>query len=204
MKLKLIYLISKLFGISNEPKINEPKMKTFKKIPNSTFEITNEGTLRNRHGRILKKIKLSNGYEVYNIVNEGVKGPKMVSHYVMLVWGPPAPSDKHIIHHKDFDKTNHHIENLEWCTKTEIMKRTWVRNRKSSMTNMGRPGKSIVQYKNNKPIFVYKTLKGLMKKRLINLNQLGTVVNTDKEYEGYKYRWLKDTPINPLSVPNDF
>lgn len=41
-----------------------------------------------------------------------------IHHLVMAAWGLPQPSPKHEINHRDFDRYNNHIDNLEWVTRT--------------------------------------------------------------------------------------
>ena len=38
---------------------------------------------------------------------------------VMAVWGPPQPSPLHEINHRDLDKWNPFVDNLEWLTSSE-------------------------------------------------------------------------------------
>jgi len=37
----------------------------------------------------------------------------------MLVWGPPKPSPEHEINHRDGNKLNNDISNLEWVTSAQ-------------------------------------------------------------------------------------
>ncbi len=68
-----------------------------------------------------KKILLSNnvnGYLMTNAKNKGSKSAVAVHRLVALTF-IPNPENKPYVNHKDCDKTNNHLSNLEWVTQKE-------------------------------------------------------------------------------------
>lgn len=52
----------------------------------------------------------------YWAVNLDETNRKYIHHLVMMTWGEPRPSPAHEINHRDTNKLNNHISNLEWLT----------------------------------------------------------------------------------------
>lgn len=79
------------------------------------YEVSNLGKVRNiKTGRILKPWRCTSGYlEVY-LVNNG-KYVKLIHRLVAQAF-LPNPQNLPQVNHKDEDKTNNTVDNLEWCT----------------------------------------------------------------------------------------
>lgn len=101
------------------------------------YEVSDEGgvkskdriTLRdNRHGKQLTKIKgrsmrlgERNGYKYVNLcINDQRK--KVYVHRLVAQAFIPNPNNKTQVNHKDGNKINNCVNNLEWCTPAENMK----------------------------------------------------------------------------------
>lgn len=52
------------------------------------------------------------------ILMRGAKGHG--ANLIMRLFGPRPPSEWAVVHHKDFDKRNNHIDNLEWRSLLEV------------------------------------------------------------------------------------
>lgn len=87
----------------------------------SGFAISNDGQIRNnKTRRILKQTLNHNGYKTV-AVRIGGRGGKDVNfriHVQVAKAFLPAPTDplKNQVNHIDGDKTNNHVDNLEWST----------------------------------------------------------------------------------------
>lgn len=76
--------------------------------------ICKNGVKRHKKERILKGTVQNNGYLYVNLYD----GPKRVHRLVAEAF-IPNPEGKPQVNHKDEDKTNNHVENLEWMTAKE-------------------------------------------------------------------------------------
>ena len=89
----------------------------WKPIPNTKhlYEASSYGNIRSlRFGKckLLKLSKNSRGY-----LSVGIFGKVYNVHRLILkTFNPMQNEDSLVVNHKDFDKTNNHLENLEWCT----------------------------------------------------------------------------------------
>lgn len=67
---------------------------------------------------MFKRLKTSNGYRLVTLSSSN----KNISYTVHRLVGfcfIPNPDDKPYINHKDGDKLNNNVDNLEWCTAKE-------------------------------------------------------------------------------------
>lgn len=103
-------------GIPNHFK---PKFKTmieeWKDIPSypGMYEVSNLGRVR-RNGKILKPIKDRYGYLLVNLYKNGIVRKFLVHRLVALAF-LPNPQNLPQVNHKDENKTNNCLDNLEWC-----------------------------------------------------------------------------------------
>lgn len=67
-------------------------------------------------GSILKGIKVRNGYLRISL-SKSSKEKQVLIHRLVAQAFIPNPNNLPVINHKDEDKTNNHVENLEWCTR---------------------------------------------------------------------------------------
>ena len=83
----------------------------------------NDGRVQSRRSKWLKSSRNKyTGYhtvELYDLSMRGRGRPFYVHFLVMLVWGPPRPSEQHQPNHKDFNRSNNDVLNLEWATALE-------------------------------------------------------------------------------------
>lgn len=88
----------------------------FRDIPGyeGLYEVSNLGRVR-RNGKILKLTKNAKGYLMLNLCKNGIVRKFLVHRLVALAF-LPNPQNLPMINHKDEDKTNNTVSNLEWCT----------------------------------------------------------------------------------------
>ena len=78
-------------------------------------------TLRNRNGRkgtLLKPFIDKDGYCRVRLYKNG-KGCWIGVHKIVAMTFIPNPDNRPIPNHKDFDRSNNRVDNLEWCTVQE-------------------------------------------------------------------------------------
>lgn len=90
---------------------------------NGKYYASNKGRIKSnpvrQEGRILKPGTQSKGYQtVYLYLPvKPKKGVSLTVHRIILeTFGPKPTAEQTEINHKDMDKTNNCIDNLEWCT----------------------------------------------------------------------------------------
>lgn len=77
-------------------------------------------TSRTISGKILASRPGSNFYHRVNLSrNDGRNPIDMQVHRLVAVAFIPNPSNKKTVNHKDFDKSNNHVDNLEWLSQRE-------------------------------------------------------------------------------------
>lgn len=91
------------------------------------YQISNYGRLKSfkkiKSGRILSNVNNLGWY--FNVVlrKKGIKTMKSVKiHRLVAEHFIPNPDGKKYINHKDGNKQNNHVSNLEWCTQAENVK----------------------------------------------------------------------------------
>jgi len=108
----------------------------FYKIPNQSedYRISKEGIVislrgKDRMCKVLKGSVKSNGYRYVTLSREG--DGKSVSYLLHRLVGSTFinnPENYPVINHKDGDKLNNKVENLEWCTYKENNKHARLNN----------------------------------------------------------------------------
>ena len=83
------------------------------------YEVSSDGFVRNRHtGRILRAATDRDGYNTLVLYNDNGKCTKKIHRLVATYF--LEPDDKRDqVNHKDGNKSNNTVANLEWCTRSE-------------------------------------------------------------------------------------
>lgn len=86
--------------------------------------ITTDGRVINSSGHEKAPDLRSDGYHQVSLYNNGVRSTKRVHRLVAEAY-IPNPENKPDINHKDGNKLNNDVSNLEWCTKSENMRHAY-------------------------------------------------------------------------------
>jgi flagellar hook protein FlgE len=95
------------------------KWKTLKF--NKNLQISNFGRLRTKKsGLVWKEMYDRSGYVSITLYHTQLKKSKSIKlHSLVAEYFIPKPDGKVQVNHKDFNKRNNHVDNLEWCTAKE-------------------------------------------------------------------------------------
>ena len=84
----------------------------------SKYEISSFGNIRNKLKNVLKPT-LKSGYYCVGIRNNENKTCPMKIHRLVALTFIPNPENKYTVNHKDHNKENNNVDNLEWATSSE-------------------------------------------------------------------------------------
>lgn len=91
------------------------------------YEVSDTGIVRGvKSGKTLKYAYTYNGYRRVSIYRDAKKKTVMVHRLVAMSFLGLPPSEHYQINHKDGDKTNNTVSNLEWCTPSENVKHSFT------------------------------------------------------------------------------
>lgn len=95
-------------------------MKEWRKVKdNPNYSISNEGEVRRDDTNHIKELRLNRyGYKVVDLYENSKRKTERVHRLVANAF-ISNPDDKPEINHKDGNKENNHVSNLEWTTKRE-------------------------------------------------------------------------------------
>tara|TARA_B100001063_G_scaffold227047_2_gene237150 strand:- start:848 stop:1315 length:468 start_codon:yes stop_codon:yes gene_type:complete len=81
------------------------------------YSINEEGVVVNTEsGRVLKTDLMKVGYKRITFWSKAQKRVRVTVHRLVAMHFIPNPEGKKMVNHKDGNKLNNHISNLEWCT----------------------------------------------------------------------------------------
>lgn len=95
-------------------------MEIWKDVPEyeNIYQVSNYGNIKSLiSNRLLKPSKDRFGYVRFNAIKDKKPKTLRIHRLVMNVFNPI--NTKMQVNHIDGDKTNNHINNLEWCTDSE-------------------------------------------------------------------------------------
>lgn len=93
------------------------------------YEATRDGHVRNKKTqRILAEFAGKDGY-----LRTQFEGKTRTVHRVIAKAFLPIEEGKNVVNHKDGNKKNNSVENLEWCTESENLKHAYSCGLKSSV-----------------------------------------------------------------------
>jgi hypothetical protein len=93
--------------------------KTIKGYPK--YEVSSKGLVRVSSSLKLLKLSNVNGYRSVSL-NQSGKVRSFRVHRLVAIAFIKNPSNKNIVNHKDGNKSNNKVENLEWSTSSENQK----------------------------------------------------------------------------------
>lgn len=115
--------------------------KTVNGHPN--YEISTEGRVKKKAtGKILVSTDDSRGYPAVTLIDDDKQRTKNV-HRMVAETFIPNPDNKRTVNHKDGNKRNNHISNLEWNTLSENVTHAYRTGLKHRPDNAGSPKRKV-------------------------------------------------------------
>lgn len=153
------------------------------------YKVNNRGeVLSVRSMKLLKAGKNSHGYMNIALTKDG-KSKTHKIHRLVAIAFIPNPNNYPYINHKDEDKTNNNVENLEWCThKYNLNYGTAIERRsKSIKENPLKQRKAVIQLSlDGKLISEYRSTKEASEKTDIDRRQISRAINhVGKQAHGF-------------------
>jgi hypothetical protein len=85
----------------------------------SNYEISNFGNLKNKITQKILKCSEKSGYLCISFKNDRGEYKTFKIHRLVALTFIPNPKNKFTVNHKDHNKKNNNLQNLEWATTTE-------------------------------------------------------------------------------------
>lgn len=144
---------------------------------NTNYQVTECGEVYSKHsGKILKKELMNKGYYRVNINIDG-ETKKLYVHRMVALTYLPNPENKPQVNHKDSDRLNNHVDNLEWCTSSENNKHAYAEGNNEPLRGSKANGAVL---KEEQVLEIYhKMLKG------VSLKQIHEETGIDKSTLGH-------------------
>lgn len=178
------------------------------------YQVSNKGNVkrlagspRTRKDRVLVLKKKASGYNFVCFSRGG--NPKYYHvHRLVAKAFIPNPENKLQVNHKDLDKSNNNVKNLEWCTPLEnnIHARKNKVFKNSNKKGLGnKRSKQIAQYRNGSLVFIWKTANEAAEYYNISQSAILKACRNNGHSISFKWRFVsKDfymKNINQFKVP---
>ena len=113
------------------------------------YEISNCGNVRNSKNLILTPTDNGKGYMVVGLKNKGSRKNYYVHRLVACAF---IPNEENLpeVNHKDFNRQNNHISNLEWITRKGNMQYSVENLKRPRRCNRSSTGESYICKRGNK------------------------------------------------------
>lgn len=149
------------------------------------YEISNKGNLRRKgKSNFIKFRKNKDGYYLVNLCADGIRKTMQI-HRIVAETFIPNPNSYPCVNHKDEDKNNNSVSNLEWCT-VEYNNNYGKRenNKKRKVAQMDLPTGSILK--------IFPSILLASKEANINPGGISNVLKGKaKTAGGYFWKYLK-------------
>lgn len=165
------------------------------------YEVSNMGRVKSLHASkdiILKQCTRSGGYAGINLHKDGTCNYKLVHRLVATAF-IRNPNNYECVNHKDGNKKNNTVDNLEWCTSSYNTKHAY----RNGLINTDEQKKSVIVYKRYGE---YKSITEASEALGIAPGSLSSAIHKNQSINGFIGVIEKDTHIRygvPTNIYND-
>lgn len=109
-------------------------MEEWRDIPEyeGRYQVSNLGKVKNVESNYILKPIDSHGYKYVHFCHKGNKRKNKAIHRLVAMVFLPNPRNLPEVNHKDGDKSNNNVSNLEWCShkqnnihKSQVLHKNW-------------------------------------------------------------------------------
>lgn len=166
-------------------------IETWKTIKNyEDYIVSNYGNVYNlRTSKLLKQTMFNNGYKFVTLYNNNKHKKFKVSRLVAQAF-IPNPNNLPCVNHKDENKLNNNVENLEWCTYSYNINYGTANNRRSEKLS-----KRVIKIdKDNNILEIYDSISDAAKQnKKCNSSNISNCCNHKYGFKtcgGYRWEYL--------------
>ena len=150
------------------------------------YEVTTTGDVINtKTGRVLKQQKDKGGYMQVALGRK----KRFLVHRLVAQAFIPNPLNLPCVNHRDEDKTNNSVDNLEWCTH-EYNNNYGTHNKKiGESTTNGKQSKTVLQLrKDGSLVRVWPSVNEIKRQLGYSIGNISQCCN-GKQHTAYGYKW---------------
>ena len=170
----------------------------WKEIKESNNYLVNENgcVKRKWNDKILTQSKQANGYLTVGI-NLGDKYKRCYVHRLVAETFLPNPDNLSDVNHKDYNKENNCVSNLEWCNRSNNLKHSYNHSNREHMrqlaaTNHKKMKKTVSQYSlTGELIATYNSLSEAADTTGIAMQNISAVTRGERSSAG-GFKWVRD------------
>lgn len=156
------------------------------------YLVSNKGEIKNKKtGKILKGHLDKDGY-LHVTLRLGLKKYKTPSiHRLVALAFISNPNNLPQVNHKDEDKLNNNVENLEWCTQ-QYNNAYGTHNERVKIANQERNGKKVKATKDGRE-YVFCSVKDAGRQLGLNSSNIfGCLSGRINSIHGYRFEYIKE------------
>ena len=155
-----------------------------------SYEVSTKGRVRNKHGHILSLAENGVGYLHITLYNKKQQKTYYV-HRLVGVAFIPNPHGYATINHKDHDRHNNCVENLEWIPQEQQYNDKWQQSHRKQITK-SRQKKVILFDEENTKVIIFQSVTKCAKYLGVKQPSLSNIIRRGQKCKGYKVRYVEE------------